>query len=69
VVTAITSRPLMNASPTLASEPIGSGADAERWRQWQLANAIGDRKAAGGARVVFAVLFTASIGWVGWLLS
>ncbi len=43
--------------------------DAERWRQWQQANAQDSHTSAVRARVVFAVIFTASTGWLGWLLS
>ena len=43
--------------------------DVERWRQWQLANATSNRKAAAAARVVFTVMFVAVTGWVGWLLA
>jgi hypothetical protein len=43
--------------------------DAERWRQWQQANAQGSRTSAVQARVAFTVIFTAVTAWLGWLLS
>jgi hypothetical protein len=48
--------------------PVGD-AHAERWRQWQLANAEGSRKSAVQARIVFTVIFVALTGWLGLVLS
>jgi type IV secretory pathway component VirB8 len=42
---------------------------AERWRQWQLANAESNRNAAVWARIIFTVIFVALTGWLGLLLS
>ena len=42
---------------------------AERWRQWQQANAQSSRTSASRTRVVFTVVFIASTAWLGWLLS
>ena len=42
---------------------------AERWRQWQSANAEDSRNAAARARIVFTVIFIAAAGWVGLSLS
>ena len=44
-------------------------AHAERWRQWQLANAEGNRTSAVQARIVFTVIFIALTGWLGLVLS
>ena len=44
-------------------------ADAERWLQWQLANAASSRTAATRARIVFTVILTALTAWVGVLLT
>lgn len=37
----------------------------ERWRQWQLRNAVTSRKDARRARIVFAAIFTALGVWFG----
>jgi hypothetical protein len=42
---------------------------AERWRQWQLANAESSLNAAVWARIVFTVVFVAVAGWLGLSLS
>jgi hypothetical protein len=42
---------------------------AERWRQWQLANAESSLNSAVWARIVFTVVFIALTGWLGLLLS
>ncbi|MBI2828483.1 MAG: hypothetical protein HYX77_04330 [Acidobacteria bacterium] len=38
---------------------------AEPWRQWQLANAKSNRKAAIQARIGFAFILTAAGAWLG----
>ena len=42
---------------------------AERWREWQLANAASSRKSAVQARIVFTAIFIALAGWLGLALS
>ena len=42
---------------------------AERWRQWQLANAESSLNSAVWARIVFAVVFIALAGFLGLSLS
>jgi hypothetical protein len=42
---------------------------AERWRQWELANAQSSRKTAAHARIVFAAIFIAAAASLGVLLS
>ena len=41
---------------------------AERWRQWQLANAASNRTSALHARRTFTVIFVVITGWLGLLL-
>lgn len=41
---------------------------AERWRQWQLANAASNRTSALYARRAFTVIFLVITGWLGLLL-
>ena len=60
-----TSRPSMSAVQTVLPE---EDASAERWRQWQLQNAVTSRKDAQWARVVFTVLFAGLGAWFGLLL-
>jgi len=43
-------------------------ASAERWRQWQLRNAVASRKDATRALIAFAVIFAVWGGWFGRLL-
>jgi hypothetical protein len=43
-------------------------ASAERWRQWQLGNAVTSRKDARRAGIAFAVIFAALGIWLGRLL-
>jgi hypothetical protein len=38
---------------------------AEPWRQWQLRNAKGSRRAAARARIVFAGVLTVAAAWLG----
>lgn len=38
---------------------------AERWRQWQIGNANSSRSAASRARIVFALVLTAAVAWLG----
>jgi hypothetical protein len=39
----------------------------DRWRQWQLRNAIADRRSAGQARLVFIAVVAALGVWLGLL--
>jgi hypothetical protein len=41
---------------------------AERWRQWQLRNAVSSRKSAQQARIAFTVLLAGLGAWLGLLL-
>ena len=43
-------------------------ASAERWRQWQLGNAVTSRKDAKRALIAFAVIFAVWGAWFGRLL-
>jgi hypothetical protein len=45
-----------------------SVASADRWRQWQLRNAVTSRKDATRARIAFTVIFAVLGAWVGRLL-
>jgi hypothetical protein len=38
---------------------------AERWRQWQLRNAVASRTAARRARIAFSVIFAGLGAWIG----
>jgi len=38
---------------------------AERWRQWQRGNAESSRRAAIRARIVFVLVLTAAVVWLG----
>ncbi|MBI3047524.1 MAG: hypothetical protein HYY76_04365 [Acidobacteria bacterium] len=38
---------------------------AERWRQWQSGNVNSSRRAATRARIVFALVLTAAVAWLG----
>lgn len=40
-------------------------ASAERWHQWQLRNAVINRKEARRARIAFTVLFVGLGAWLG----
>jgi hypothetical protein len=40
-------------------------ASAERWRQWQLRNAVASRTSAKRARIVFTILFAGLGAWLG----
>jgi hypothetical protein len=40
-------------------------ASAERWRQWQVRNAVSSRNSAKQARIAFAVLFAGLGVWLG----
>lgn len=47
--------------PIIAPE----AAHAERWRQWQLRYAASSRKSATWARIVFTVILTTLVAWLG----
>jgi hypothetical protein len=50
-----------------AGQPVSGDeeASAERWRQWQLRNAVTSRKDARRARIAFTVIFAALGAWLG----
>lgn len=52
----------MSAVQTVSPE---EDASAERWRQWQLRNAVSSRKGARHARIAFTVLFAGLGAWFG----
>jgi hypothetical protein len=52
----------MSAVQTVSLE---EDASAERWRQWQLRNAVTSRKDAKRARIAFTVLFAGVGVWLG----
>ena len=56
-------RPSMSAVQTVSPEE--DAAAAERWRQWQVRNAVTSRKDARRARIVFTVLFAGLGAWLG----
>lgn len=56
------SRPSMSAVQTVSPE---EAAAAERWRQWQVRNAVTSRKDARRARIAFTVLFAGLGAWLG----
>jgi hypothetical protein len=43
----------------------GEDASAERWRQWQLRNAVTSHRDAKRARIAFTVLFAGLGAWLG----
>lgn len=59
------SRPSMSIGHVASSE---EDASAERWRQWQLRNAVTTRKDAKRARIAFTVMFAVMGAWLGRLL-
>jgi hypothetical protein len=56
------SRPSMNAVQTVSPD---EDASAERWRQWQLRNAVTSRKDDKRARIAFTALFAGLGVWLG----
>jgi len=52
----------MSAVQTVSPE---EDASAERWRQWQLRNAVTSRKDARRAHIGFTVIFAALGAWLG----
>lgn len=60
---ATSTAPRAPLSAVQASSP-DEGA-SERWRQWQLRNAVTSRKDAKRARIAFAALFVALGVWFG----
>jgi hypothetical protein len=55
------SRPSMSAVQTVSP---GEDAFAERWRQWQLANAATSRQDAKRVRIAFTLIFAALGAWL-----
>ena len=58
-------RPSLSIVQAVSPENVVS---AERWRQWQLQNAVTSRKDATRARIAFIVIFAVLGGWLGRLL-
>lgn len=56
------SRPSMSVVQAVSPEEDAYG---ERWRQWQLRNAVTSRKDAMHARIAFAILFAGLAAWLG----
>jgi pheromone shutdown protein TraB len=56
------SRSSLSAVHAVASD---EDASAERWRQWQLRNAVASRTAAKRARIGFTVIFAGLGAWLG----
>jgi hypothetical protein len=54
MVSDITSRPSLTVVQAVAPE---EDVFAERWRQWQLRNAVTSRRDARRARIAFTILF------------
>jgi hypothetical protein len=65
MVSDIASRPPLSAVQAVS---VDEDASAERWRQWQLANAASSRKSAHHARIAFILLFAGLGGWLVLLL-
>ena len=63
MVSETASRPPLSAVKTVALEE--ENASAERWRQWQVRNAVSGRKSAKQARIAFTVLFAGLGVWLG----
>jgi hypothetical protein len=59
------SRPSMSVVQAVSPENVTS---AERWRQWQLRNAVTSRTDAKRARIAFTLIFAVLGAWVGRLL-
>jgi hypothetical protein len=59
------SRPPLSAVQAVSPE---EDASAERWRQWQVRNAVSSRKSARQARIAFTVLFAGLGAWLGLVL-
>jgi hypothetical protein len=57
------SRPPLSAVQALSPEE--EDASAERWRQWQVQNAVSSRKGAKQAGIAFTVLFAGLGAWLG----
>ena len=56
------SRPSMNAVQTVSPD---EDATVQRWRQWQLRNAVTSRKDDKRARIAFTALFAGLGVWLG----
>ena len=65
MVSDIPSRPPLSTVQAVSGD---EDASAQRWRQWQLRNAVSSRKSAQQARIVFTVLFAGLGVWLGLLL-
>jgi len=59
------SRPSMSVVHAVSPENVAS---EERWRQWQLRNAVTSRKDATRARIAFIVVFAVLVTWLGRVL-
>lgn len=56
------SRPSMSAVQTVSPE---EDASAERWRQWQVQNAVSNRRDARRVRIGYTVLLAGLGAWLG----
>jgi hypothetical protein len=56
------SRPSMSVVQAVSPEEVAS---TERWRQWQLRNAVTSRKDARRARIAFTFIFAVLGTWFG----
>ena len=59
------SRPSISIVQAVSPENVAS---AERWRQWQLGNAVTSRKDAKRAGFAFTIIFVVLGAWIGRLL-
>jgi hypothetical protein len=65
MVSDIAFRPPLSA---LQAVSVDEGGSVERWRQWQVRNAVSSRKSAKQARIAFTLLFAGLGAWLGLLL-
>jgi hypothetical protein len=65
MVSDVASRPPLSAVQAASAD---DDASAERWRQWQLRNAVSSRKSAQQAVIAFTVLFAGLGVWLALLL-
>lgn len=67
MVSDVASHPSLSAVHDVSPEQQEEGS-AERWRKWQVRNAVSSRSSARQARVAFTVIFAAVGAWLGLLL-
>ena len=63
MVSETASRPPLSAVQTVSREE--EDASGERWRQWQVRNAVSSRKSAKQARIAFTIVFAGLGIWLG----